>query len=212
MLIRARQSNAAMALQQEIEIKAHITEEAYVQLHDRLRARARVRWEFCKNDAYYCFSHNTTVRIREEKGKGTFLSYKEKNSSDNAFENNTEYETEIADAAVLHTVLRKLEPRHYIEKTKKGTAFLLEHSIGTEIINVVAELVNIASLGYFIELEYLNKNISNSAQNTPGKISVKAAQGALLELLKELGISRDAIEVRYYIDMLRLRKTNFHKI
>jgi len=190
----------------EIELKAHVKDsEALRQL---LHEKAEYKGSFEKEDTYWLFNEAAdhkladhkpaALRIRREnrifsdgkKESLTFATYKIKQVKD-GIEINDEREFEIRSSAVsdrddLDALLRHLRLTPGLTKRKKGWIFLRE--------DINAELTEVESLGWFIELEIL---ADNDREETVAREKKK-----LLDFLDSLGIERTAIESRFYSQMI----------
>jgi len=140
----------------------------------------------------------TGLRIRREKRRFpdgteetfTFVTYKNKEIRD-GIEVNEEKEFEIRSsegqgALVFEDLLTRLQLQPGSGKRKRGWAF--------SINGITAELLELESLGWFLELEILADN--DRAE------TVSEGRNRLLELLAGLGIGKEAIEDRPYMQML----------
>ena len=192
----------------EIELKAHVENSEVIKV--LLEEKALYSYAFTKEDDYYFSAlakdnFPSGVRIRCENrmfADGTeknllFLTYKLKEVVD-GIEINDEREFEIRPSSCQAPVeclasigfrefLEKAGFSHGISKKKKGWSF--SHD------GMTIELVEVEGLGWFIELEILAGSKNN----------VEQEKKKLLGFLDILGISRSAIESRYYSQMLALQ-------
>ena len=188
----------------EIELKAHIEDIEVLRL--LLLEKAQYAGAFEKDDAYWQPEGNHTslkgsssgLRIRKEKrtlpdGQEenlTLATTKEKEVK-NGIEVNKEREFEIRpDARYFEDYLSSLGLRSTFSKQKKGWLF----SFGE--LNI--ELLEVKNLGPFIELEIVTDFTSEDA--------ITKRKEQLLDFLDSIGIKREAIESRFYSEMLAEKK------
>jgi adenylate cyclase class 2 len=184
-----------MVMAVEIELKAWVDDPGAVR--KKLDELALYNGEFLKEDTYWkqetlSFSG---VRIRRESGRDaggkayslTAVTCKSKETRE-GLEVNHEREFSVSDAEIFEELLGQLGLKPAISKRKSGFSW--------DYNGITAELVEVAGLGWFAELEIL------SGDDLPE--TVRIARQRLLELLAALGIGEDKIEQRYYTEMLRL--------
>ena len=178
----------------EIELKAHVRD--YEALKLILCEKAKFLGTFEKEDSYWYAAEsaasNKEFRLRKEKRivdgveKFTsFISYKKKEVRDQ-IEINKEREFEVNQSEMLEEFLSELGLKPRISKRKRGWAYNWE--------GITAELAEVEGLGWFIELEILSDSECG--------VSFEEAKKRLMDLLFNLGIEENAIESRYYTDML----------
>jgi len=185
----------------EIELKAHILDsEALKRL---LFEKTTYERAFTKDDSYLYpgqTGERTTnplpsgLRIRKENrifpdGKEEALisvTFKIKEVKD-GIEINNEREFEISSLPPFEELLKRLGLSAGHVKKKRGWAFTHNG------INI--ELTEVEGLGWFVELEIL---ADNNREKT-----IAGGRERLFQLLDSLGIARDAIESRFYSEMLR---------
>ena len=186
-------------VQQEIECKAHVNEQDFFRLQKKLKTLCSNTKPIYKQDTYYMFSNNVGIRLRQHNNTLYILSFKEK-YIENGIEKNIEHETQVQDSQVIDTIFRQLNPKKCIKKVKTGFFYVLER----KNIPIIVELIEVLGLGYFIEMEY-NSEIQSLHNSSPllTKDTTEAIKSVLLTLLHELQITEEAIEPRYYIDMLQ---------
>lgn len=184
----------------EVEIKARVLDPNAAER--AIRAVATFRGESVKRDVYWLSQsligvHPVRVRIREETFPGvepiTTVTYKRKETRGTA-EVNDEREFSISDRAAFETLLKDLSFAPYQTKTKKTKTFDYRKSPAE---SVSVELSEVEGLGYFAELEVL--------LDSPTEEEVGLAQNLLQDTLKACGIGEEAIETRYYTELLALR-------
>jgi adenylate cyclase class 2 len=182
----------------EIELKAHVKDSET--LKKNLLEKAEFIGTFEKEDVYWFGARllpASGLRIRKEKrcfadgtGESTvFVTYKTKELWDGV-EINDEREFEVNPAEVFEELLKKMALEPGMSKRKQGLAFVKE--------GINAELMEVENLGWFVELEILAEN-SREETITEGK-------ERLLAFLDSLGIEREAIEKRFYSELLSLAK------
>jgi len=169
-------------------------------LKEVLSGKADFKDAFEKRDVYWfgpeAFDLRVSkIRVRQEKmssADGTeksrcLVTYKAKEEY-HGIEINDELEFEAEPAEVFEAFLKTAGLKPGAGKIKRGWAFVKE--------NITAELVEVEGLGWFIELEILLSD-KNKSEETIAK-----AKETLLAFLDSLGIEREAIEGRYYLDLL----------
>ena len=181
----------------EIELKAHAGN--WEELKQILTEKAEYLCAFEKSDEYWFAAESSLppsgLRIRGEKRRFadetedffTIATYKTKEVRD-GIEVNDEHEFRVDPAGEFVEFLKRMGLKPGRSKKKRGWAFSKE--------NITAELVEVAGLGWFVELEI----ISHSDKST--KEAFTAEKTHLLEFLDSLGIAREAIESRFYTEML----------
>ena len=180
----------------EIELKAHVKNNE--ELRRLLSEKAVFLHSFEKEDNYW-FGENTSLpssglRIRREKRRfedgreeiANLATFKTKEVR-NAIEINDEREFAVDPVTEFEEFLRRLGMRAERYKKKKGWAFSKD--------GINAELVEVQGLGCFIELEIIADN--NREETFAG------ARKKLMDFLVELGIDAEAIESRFYTEMLK---------
>ena len=181
----------------EIELKAHVRDsEALRALLDK---KAEYKCAFEKEDSYW-FPDGPSglprsgLRIRRENRSfpdgssesSAFATFKTKEVRE-GIEVNDEREFEVRPARTFEDFIGRMGLKPGAAKKKKGRSYSRD--------GISAELCDVEGLGWFIELEIL---ADNSLEET-----VKAARKRLLDLLSDLGVESEAIESRYYTEMLR---------
>jgi adenylate cyclase class 2 len=183
----------------EIEVKAWADDPETTK--SALSQFAEYQGEFLKYDVYWFPSSASPVsgtagvpasgvRIRQEEretgSQATIVTYKAKEVRD-GIEINQEWEFQVSGRADFEKFLdlMGLAPGY----TKKKTGFAWNYQ------GITAELTQVETLGWFVELEIL--------AGDDAKITVKSARKRLLDLLKRIGITGDRIEPRYYSEMLK---------
>jgi adenylate cyclase class 2 len=192
----------------EIELKAHVADPADTE--KKIRSFASFKGETEKFDAYWTNSKALNgaaggkpvkVRIREEAG-ATVVTYKKKELQ-GTVELNDEREFTIDDRAAFETLISDLGFSQDSIKHKKTKSFNYLAHDGADSANgpgaanvthVTIELSLVDPLGWFVEIEIL--------KNNPDGETIERSKKTLSETLKLCGISEDAIEKRYYTEMI----------
>jgi len=186
----------------EIELKAHI--DNHEALKNILGEKAEYLSSFKKEDRYYFLPEHSDrfpsgVRVRRE--KRTFPDGMEKSTSNVTYkrkevregiEVNDEREFEVRTAEEFEEFLGRLGFKPGDAKKKRGWAFCRN--------GINAELVEVEGLGWFVELEII---ADGSYTATPTEGAFTEERNRLLVFLDSLGVSKEAIESRFYSQMLR---------
>ena len=202
----------------EIELKAHV--ENIESLRRLLVEKTEYKSAFEKEDTYYFPSEMSELfpldlslqrsgfRLRREKrilpddseNSVILLTHKKKEVRD-GIEVNAEKEFEIQ-ASYCHADSNQTAHRTVVEfgqlleamglrpvtsKRKKGWAFCRD--------GITAELLEVGKLGWFLELEIISES--------DPKENFEDGKKRLLDFLDSLGIAREAIESRFYSEMLK---------
>lgn len=173
----------------EIELKAWV--ENKIEVRKKLEAIGRHLGSHQKDDEYWkpdeagLLTGGSGVRIRRTAGGPAVVNFKRKEVR-NGMEVNDEREFEVSDAEAFAELLKRLGLHPWIRKRKTGEAW--------DVDGITAELSKIEGLGLFAELEILAQ--------TDDVQTVENARARLLDALDRLGIDRNAIESRYYTEML----------
>ena len=198
----------------EIELKAHVYDREKLKL--LLFDKAEYLCSFEKEDTYYFpiekSRENSSVpksgvRLRVEsktasdgrEKKTVFVTYKVKEVKD-FIEVNDEKEFEICSSQnntfdVFDEFLKLMGLKQGYSKRKKGWAFSKE--------GINAELLEVEKLGWFLEIEIVVSDIDDQDKKD---VTIREAKKKLMEFFSELGIEKDAIESRYYSEMLKETK------
>jgi len=186
----------------EIELKAHVRDsEALKRL---LYEKAEYICAFEKEDTYWSDPDELfplRLRIRREKhilpnGTGEsrcVATYKTKEVRD-GIEINDEREFEVNPAPEFEEFLRRKGLKPDVSKRKNGWAFSHE--------GITAELAEVKGLGWFVELEILADDIHGAGSREE---AFAAGKKQLLDFLAGLGIENEAIESRFYTEMLKAK-------
>jgi len=200
-----RYNNITLAI--EIELKARVMDSEALRL--LLFEKAQYLYSFEKEDTYYFPTDNSDipksgVRLRAEsrnfsggaEKKTAYVTYKTKEVRD-GIEINDENEFEIRSTRnnagmVFDGFLKMMGLRPGYSKRKKGWAFSKDE--------INAELLQVEKLGWFLELEIVVDDIE-APDNKDAIVEEKRKR--LMDFLSNLGIEKDAIESRYYSEMLK---------
>ena len=190
----------------EIELKAHVQD--WEALRRLLFQKAEYLGNFEKEDTYWFHREipgipqegpsgfpPSGLRVRKEKrnptgGAGkvsTLISYKFKEVRD-GIEINDEREFEVIPGRVFEDFLSMTGLEGRRSKRKQGWVFYRE--------GITAELAEVEGLGWFVELEILTDNKEEE--------TLAREKGRLLDFLADLGVGKEAIESRFYSEMLSL--------
>ena len=191
----------------EIELKAHVKDNEALKL--LLSDKAQYLCSFEKQDTYYFPVENPNipksgVRLRSESStfpdgtekKAVYVTYKTKEVRD-GIEINDEKEFEVYSSQnstikVFNEFLKMMGLKPGYSKRKRGWAFSREE--------INAELLEVEKLGWFLEMEIVVNDIDVSEESN---VIIEEKRKKLLGFLSELGIEKDAIESRYYSEMLK---------
>ncbi|MDR0410868.1 MAG: class IV adenylate cyclase [Treponema sp.] len=175
----------------EIELKAWVSDPEETKAV--VSALASLKREFDKEDVYWYPAAprsavpNFGVRIRrEDRSARALVTYKIKERR-GGVEVNDEREFEASDREPFEALLGLLGFRIGARKRKKGWAWTMG--------DITVELCEVYGVGWFVELEIL---APSSDEQT-----VREARSRLLSFLREIGVSEDKIESRYYTEMLK---------
>ncbi|HPE36740.1 MAG TPA: class IV adenylate cyclase [Spirochaetales bacterium] len=172
----------------EIELKARLRDPAAVE--ERLRAFARFVRAFDKLDSYWHgpdwrFARGTKgFRVRSD-GDASVVTFKVKRN-EAGIEINRETEFEVSDQAAFVALIERIGCEPFYRKRKTGT--LYEHD-GFSI-----ELVEVAGLGHFLEIEKLLDS------DDPALMAI--TMGGLKAVLAKAGVPESDIEGRSYSELI----------
>ena len=189
-------NTAGFIMAAEIELKAHVRDSEAMRL--MLDKKAEYRGSFEKEDSYWYSGGPSDLppsglRIRREKftfpdgsaKSSVFATFKTKELRE-GIEINDEQEFEVNPPQAFEEFLGRMGLTQGASKRKKGWAYSYK--------GINAELAEVEGLGWFMELEII---ADNSREET-----VAEGRKRLLGFLACLGIERDAIESRFYTEML----------
>ena len=186
----------------EIELKAHVADNESIR--HLLFKKADYQYAFEKEDAYWSLPSvmgvgPTRLRVRSENRTfsdrneitSTFLTYKIKEVRD-GIEVNDEREFEISSssgrtAEEFSSLLKMMGLIPGARKRKRGLSFYSD--------GINAELTEVGKLGWFLELEIFDKNYRDE--------DFEKFKKRLLDFLADMGIAKEAIESRFYSDMIQ---------
>lgn len=205
----------------EIELKAHVTDPDAV-VSRLIGAGFRTVGPVAKDDRYYRSGNGTEFRLRlsgdDEAGgsdvpgkqggdggddasgrRGSdaaadnpasgIVTHKEKHIRDGV-EYNVEREFTVDSAEAFETLCERIGAERFAVKQKHGRRLSRD--------GLTAEVVNVASLGWFLEIEAVIDESSDNAGRQRAAASVR-------EGLADAGVSTTAIESRTYLTMLGFR-------
>jgi adenylate cyclase class 2 len=195
----------------EIELKAHVKDsEALKRL---LFEKAEYLCAFEKEDIYYFPLNPLSIsnfprsgtRLRGESKtfpdgtvmKAIYVTYKTKEVRD-GIEVNDEKEFEVHSAqcspiVVFDEFLKMVGLNPGFSKHKRGWAFSKDE--------INAELSEVEKLGWFLEIEIVLDDVESNT--TIDAAIIEEKKKMLMDFLSDLGIEKDAIESRYYSEMLK---------
>lgn len=174
----------------EIELKARVRDKT--EIESRLATFMHPAGKVDKRDEYWEVSSKDPLnpgtfrfRIRRERGHAT-VTFKDK-TFDGDLEINREFEFGIDNEAAFRAFVERLQGRFVYRKQKIGTRW--ESDAG-----IVAEVVEVAPLGFFLEVECVC-----DAQDA---LAQEEAKCQLYDVIECCGIPRRALEPRPYSQML----------
>ncbi len=192
----------------EVELKAHIDD--YRKLRSMIVSLQGLSEGVSENksDIYWSLPGGRPLfRVREEStgpvdGKpdtGALLFTRKDKQLQGAIEVNHEIEfsASLSDARKVFEFCESLGYIVYVRKEKTGWAWSYT-PCDASAQNVHIELIEVVSLGWFLEMECVLDDGASAEQ-------IQTARTTLLALLDELRVPRTAIEERYYMDMLLSR-------
>ncbi|RME04755.1 MAG: class IV adenylate cyclase [Deltaproteobacteria bacterium] len=175
----------------EIEMKAHLDDPA--EIREKLERIAAFTGKARKRDHYYAplgytldridWANDVPFRLRET-GNHAFVTFKRKRRRA-GLEINEEIEFEVSDPAAFDRFAHAIGFFPCITKEKISERFRRD--------DFTIELNEVKGLGWFLEIEYLSES-----PNDPERIRAR-----IHEIFAMLGIPPEAIEPRYYVEMLR---------
>lgn len=174
----------------EYELKAHIDRIESVAARLEVLGAVIPRTRIVREDRYYTLDGSddpdSMIRLRIDEHR-MIVTRKRKHSDDSGFEMNEEIEFTVSDAEAFERFCLSLGAVIHIDKRKEGY-------IGRIGDRIQVELWQITGLGAFIELEILSED--------DGIKTKERCRRELFGLLERLEIPPEAIEPRYYIQML----------
>lgn len=181
----------------EIELKARVADPAAVE--NRLRQFCAFAGETDKNDRYWQNSAGLRARIREETGRPAVLTWKQKTLA-GGIEVNEENEFSVSSAAQAAAFLSAagFTPVLCKKKHTKTFRFSLDGGQAASL-----ELSDVYGLGFFLEIEICLQQ--------PDTRQTEAAKRILRELLAKAGLPEQAVEPRYYSELLALKSESARK-
>lgn len=184
----------------EIELKAHVQD--IEKLRKLLSEKAEYLYAFEKEDNYWFGAAalpRSGLRVRREKRtypdgrdeSSTLATYKIKEVRD-GIEINDEQEFTVEPALEFEKFLSIVGLKPGVSKQKRGWAFSGR--------GINAELLEVKGLDWFLELEII---VNDPEAVSNRKEAFADEKKRLLDFLDCLGIEKEAIESRFYTDMLR---------
>jgi len=192
----------------EVELKAHVRDRAAVEA--RVASFAVLDGPVDKLDAYWhgpdwrLARGKKGFRVRAEDGRSV-VTFKNK-KSEGGIEINREREFGISDPEAFIEFAQRLGCEPFYTKRKRGVRYRVDpcergvgaagDGLGGEACRGAAtiEIVEVEGLGHFIEIEILLPDEEPAA--------VALAQGEIRGFLSRAGVSEEAIEPRYYSELL----------
>jgi adenylate cyclase class 2 len=178
----------------EIELKARVRDKEALRL--LLLEKTEYQSEFEKDDTYWSNEEEPgRIRVRKEKRKFpdgssetlVLATCKTKEVKD-GIEINDEREFEVKPALEFEDFLRRMKLKPGAAKQKHGWAF--SHN------GINIELLEVKGLGWFLELEIV------TASSLKDDETISEGKNRLLGFLDSVGIEREAIESRFYSELL----------
>ncbi len=172
----------------EVELKAKVREKSAVEA--RVGSFARFLRAFDKFDEYWhgpgwrADRGARGFRLRIDDGQAV-VTFKQKNISA-GIEINRETEFEVSDASAFRSLVERMGCEPFYRKCKTGSAW--------DYRGCTVELVDVAGLGSFIEIERLLEN-----DDSAGTAKAKEELRSVLALA---GVPESAIEARRWSEML----------
>lgn len=190
----------------EIELKAHVSD--YQSVRSRIQAlhgvdagisehKADIYWSLPSGGPLFRVREESTGDIDGSPDTGILLFTRKDKQLQGEIEVNHEIEftAPLEDAASVHEFFCSLGYVEYVRKEKTGWAWHCPVTGPIPLPSVHIELVDVSTLGWFLEMECVLDDVPSSAQ-------LQAARSSLLYLLDALGVPSTAIEERYYMDLL----------
>jgi adenylate cyclase, class 2 len=180
----------------EIEAKARIKKSERSRIEEHLNRLGTPLGRFHKKDCYWApvtgeKESDRLVRMRflkpDKIDAPAVITRKEK-SFHGTVEINREVEFSVDQASSFSQFLSSLGFYPWMEKEKIGSAWNLDEAL--------VEICQVTGLGLFLEIEIV---ISDEARESE---KVKAAR-KIEAIFTSFGINKDAMEKRYYLEMLR---------
>ena len=181
----------------EIEMKARVADPAAVETgRGKVGALAG---HPDKHDRYWQNSAGLRARIREETGRPAVLTWKQKTLA-GGIEVNEENEFSVSSAAQAAAFLSAagFTPVLCKKKHTKTFRFSLDGGQAASL-----ELSDVYGLGFFLEIEICLQQ--------PDTRQTEVAKRILRELLAKAGLPEQAVEPRYYSELLALKSESARK-
>ncbi|MFP4562428.1 MAG: class IV adenylate cyclase [Spirochaetia bacterium] len=171
----------------EIEVKCWIDDPD--EIRDRFDKLFTPVGEYSKYDTYFRFPLGDRFFRLRSQGDSQIVTLKAKTVHDGV-EVNEETEFTVSDREKFIKFIRDLGCNEYIEKVKTSRVYRDN--------DLTVELSHVKKLGWFVEIEKLTDETISTEER-------KAVRERLLRRLDDLGIGRERVEGRYYMDMLAER-------
>lgn len=166
----------------EVEAKVPITRGEYSALRARLRKEGKYLGKKRSEDTYYNGPTEETVRIRKRGAKQSFdIKYR---NTVKSIEQNIELEWDIKNLSTWQSLLKKLNIKPRIKKTKKTELYKYK---GFHV-----ELNEVRPLGYYLEIEKVIKDETKAS----------SAKKDLIKVFKDLGYRQSDFEPKRYLELL----------
>lgn len=185
----------------EIELKAHISDPDAAEKAVLALPGAQKSGETVKQDVYLRLEGSPVrVRLRDENDTIT-LTYKRKETR-NGLEVNDEQECTVSDRKTIEVLLADIGFKPFLTKIKRTRSFTVSGDCansgesGDSVLAVTAEIFLVEPLGWFLELEILLE------ETDPDEKTIEKSRKRLLQVLAACGVAVEAIEHRYYSEML----------
>lgn len=172
----------------EVELKAHLADPAAIEA--RAAELGAFKKETLKEDVYFRRKGDASrvpadrYRLRREAGRAV-VTFKSKVRQPDGIEVNRETEFEVSDAHSFFAFADRFGFEPFVVKRKKSRVY--------RVGRASVELNEVEHLGHFIEIEILCDKESE----------IPIARTELARLFNRLGLSTEALEQRYYIDLIQ---------
>lgn len=177
----------------EIEIKLKVTEQMWEKVKDKIEKEGTNKKENHQHDIYFSpenpnffgkEENDECLRVRVQKGK-YILGYKKIIFGETKEDIHLiEHETEFQDLEQMKLILESVHIHEVITLLKERVSFIYKNDIEISFDKV-------KDLGFFIELEIVNKNLE-----------IKEANQRLIQALRELGLDESDVDRTGYANAL----------
>jgi len=177
-------------MSREIELKARVADPVAMKVRIEALHGISSCSEEHKADIYLVRpGEKKHFRVRLS-GKRVIITSKEKEKASDGTEENHEIEFD-SESQNYQNILDFFASLGYVEYIRKEKTGWLWHRD-----SVIIELIEVSSLGWFVEMEIILTDDATSND-------VVQAKKRLFSMLAELGVGRESLEDRYYMDLLR---------